>query len=284
MNTLMKTLLPVALTMLFLGASGFCADSVLKTENKAGGDGLNSVRKRSKARFDPSEADPQELTAGENVTIANAGEKRITTLADRDDEAVKFSDLTDSLPNTMDGLNDKRQLNIGDKLSFKVVEDEVAPRSIVVTDSLEVDVPYIGRVPVASRTCKQFAFFVKRLLEKDYYYQATVLVGLDSAGAGTRAASRGKVYIMGQVRSAGAMDIPVDESLTITKAILRAGGFGPYANRKSVKLVRGGKSGNRGKPVIINCAEILDKGLWDKDVELNPDDIVTVPEKWISLF
>lgn len=283
MNTLMKILLPVALTML-LNTAGFCADSASKTENYTGEGGLNSVRKRPKARFDPSEPDQRELTAGENVTIANARGKKIVALATPEDEGMKSSDPTDLLPNTMDGLNDKRQLNIGDKLSFKVVEDEVAPRSIVVTDSLEVDVPYIGRVPVANKTCKQFAFFVKRLLEKEYYFQATVLIGLDSAGVGARAASRGKVYIMGQVRSAGAMDIPIDESLTITKAILRAGGFGPYANRKSVKLVRGGKNGNRSKPVIINCAEILDKGLWDKDVELNPDDIVTVPEKWITLF
>ena len=284
MNTFMKILLPVALTMLLVNSAGVCADPAAKTENYTGGGGLNSIRKRIKARFDSGEPDQREFTAGENVRISNTGEKKSAMLAIPEEEVVKSLNPTDLLPNTMDGLNDKRQLNIGDKLSFKVLEDEVAPRSIVVTDSLEVDVPNIGRVPVANKTCKQFAFFVKRLLEKECYYQATVLIGLDSAGAGARAASRGKVYIMGQVRSAGAMDIPMDEPLTITKAILRAGGFGPYANKKSVKLVRGGKNGNRSKPVIINCAEILDKGLWDKDVELKSDDIVTVPEKWISLF
>ena len=92
------------------------------------------------------------------------------------------------LPNTMDGLNDKRPLSIGDRLSFRVVEDEGPPRTLSVTDSAEIDVPYIGRVPVANKTCKQFAYYIKRLLEKEYYYQATVIVGLDAAGAGTRAA------------------------------------------------------------------------------------------------
>ena len=189
-----------------------------------------------------------------------------------------------SLPNTMDGLNDKRPLSIGDKVSFKVVEDEGSPRSLNVTDSGEIDVPYIGRVPVGNRTCKQFAYYVKKLLEKDYYYQATVIIGLDAAGVGTRAASRGRVYVMGQVRGPGPQEIPVDEVYTVSKAILRAGGFGPYANKRKVKIIRGGKAGTSSKPTYVDCVEILDKGHWDKDVEVGPDDIITVPEKWLNVF
>lgn len=188
------------------------------------------------------------------------------------------------LPNTMDGLNDKRPLSIGDRLSFRVVEDEGSPRTLSVTDSAEIDVPYIGRVPVGNKTCKQFAYYIKRLLEKEYYYRATVIVGLDSAGVGARAASRGKCYVMGQVRSPGPQDIPLDEPYTVSKAILRAGGFGQYANRKKVKVVRGGKGGANSKPIYVDCAEIFDKAHWDKDIEIGPDDIITVAEKWINFF
>ena len=188
------------------------------------------------------------------------------------------------LPNTMGGLNDKRPLAIGDKLSFKVVEDEGLPRTLTITDSYEIDVPYIGRIPIANRTCKQLAYYVKAELEKEYYYQATVIVGLDAAGVGIRPASRGKVYVMGQVRNPGAQDIPVNEVFTVSKAILRAGGFGPYANKKKVRLMRGGGSGAASKPTIIDCVDVLEKGKWDKDIELNPDDIITVPEKIINIF
>ena len=186
------------------------------------------------------------------------------------------------LPNTMDGLNDKRPLGIGDKLSFKVVEDERSPWTLVVTDSGEVDVPYVGRVPVGNKTCRQFALYVKRLLEKEYYYQATVIVGLDAAGNQNRIASRGRVYVMGQVRNPGPQEIPANEPYSVGKAILRAGGFGPFANKKKVKLVKGGKTGS--KPVFINCIPILDDGQWDKDVEVSPDDIITVPEKIFNVF
>ena len=203
---------------------------------------------------------------------------------DRAQEENVASSSSIPLPNTMDGLNDKRPLSIGDRLSFKVVEDEGGPRTLSVTDSAEIDVPYIGRVPAGNRTCKQFAYYIKKLLEKEYYYQATVIVGLDAAGMGTRAASRGKVYVMGQVRSPGAQDIPVDETYTVSKAILRAGGFGPYANKRKVKVVRGGKSGSNNKPIYVDCVEIIEKGHWDKDIEIGPDDIITVAERWINLF
>ena len=230
-------------------------------------------------------------TDGASTTEANFETERPIPVA-RATRAIESEDAASAggdapsafLPNTMDGLNDKRLLMNGDRLSFKVVEDEGMPRTLTVTDSSEIDVPYIGRVSAANKTCKQFALHVKRLLEKEYYYQATVIVGLDAAGNSVRAVSRGKVYVMGQVRSQGPLDIPADEVFTVTKAILRAGGFGPYANKRKVKLVRSAKSGGNEKPTIIDCVEILDKGQWDKDVEVNPEDIITVPEKWISIF
>ena len=85
-------------------------------------------------------------------------------------------------------------------------------------------------------------------------------------------------------RGPGPQEIPVDEVYTVSKAILRAGGFGPYANKRKVKIVRAGKAGTTGKPIYVDCADILDKGQWDKDVEVGPDDIVTVPEKWLNVF
>ena len=94
----------------------------------------------------------------------------------------------------------------------------------------------------------------------------------------TRLASRGKVYVIGQVRSPGPQVIPIDETLTVGIAILKAGGLGPDANGKKVKLVKGGEAGVSSS-ILINCDEILVKGNWKKDVEIGPDDIVIVPEK-----
>jgi polysaccharide export outer membrane protein len=185
----------------------------------------------------------------------------------------------------MDALNDTRPLIIGDTISLNIIEDESVPRSITVTDSGEIDVPYIGRVPVGDRSCKKLAYYLKKLLEQQYYYQATVIIGLDSAGAGSRAISRGTVYVQGQVKNPGPQEIPSGEAYTIGKAILRAGGWGQYADRKKVKLVKGAISGREpAKPQVINAAEIVDKGHWEQDVEVGPNDQIIVPERMFNLF
>jgi protein involved in polysaccharide export with SLBB domain len=176
-------------------------------------------------------------------------------------------------------LDDKHLLEPGDKLSFQILEDRDPPRSLTVADSRELDVPYVGRVAVADRTCKQLAKELKVLLEKEYYYRATVIVGLDSVNK-----VRGKIYVIGQVRNQGTVDVLFNENLTAGKAILRAGGFGDFANKKRVKVLRGG-NGNAGsakQTFEVNMVEVLEEGKTEKDVVLEPDDFIIVPARAVS--
>ena len=77
--------------------------------------------------------------------------------------------------------DDKYKLRIGDRVSFQVSEDRDSPKSLVVADSGELDVPYLGRMAAVDRTCKQLAADIKTQLEKEYYYRASVVLALDSA-------------------------------------------------------------------------------------------------------
>jgi protein involved in polysaccharide export with SLBB domain len=183
-----------------------------------------------------------------------------------------------SMPNTMRALNDKRRIGIRDKLSFTIVEDELPARTLTVTDSGEVDIPHIGRVEVGNRTCKQLALHIKKLLEKEFFYQATVLIGLDAAGG--QALSRGRYYVHGQVNRPGPQEIPVDEVLTITKAIIRAGGFTQYANEKKVRIVRR----NAPRPLEIDMVPMMKKGDTRNDIEILPEDKIFVDEKFFNFF
>jgi hypothetical protein len=83
---------------------------------------------------------------------------------------------------SMDVLDDKRPLRIGDRLSMRVVEERQAPVQLFVTDSGEVEVPLIGRVHAQGLTCKQLAYRIKGPFEREYFYKATVIVALDTAG------------------------------------------------------------------------------------------------------
>lgn len=184
---------------------------------------------------------------------------------------------TVALTNSMDVLNDKTKLGNGDRLSYRVVEERREPIPLFVTDSGEIEVPYIGRVTVAGKTCRQAALAIKPLLEREYFFKATVIIGLDTLS--TR--SRGKVYLMGQVKTQGSMEIPADETLTVSKVILRAGGLADFANRRKIKLVRK-KGPTQTETILVDLVEVLDKGHVDKDPVIEADDLIIVPERLIN--
>jgi protein involved in polysaccharide export with SLBB domain len=175
---------------------------------------------------------------------------------------------------SMEVLDDKRPLRAGDRLSMRVVEDRKPPIELFVTDSGEVEVPLVGRVMAKGKTCKQLAYSIKGPLERDYYYKATVIIGLDVEGH----VSPGKVYVTGQVHSQGPIEIPPDETFTVSRAILKAGGFADFANKRKVKLVRK----NSSETVIVDVDRIVRKGLFDKDPAVEPEDTIIVPERLIN--
>jgi polysaccharide export outer membrane protein len=181
-----------------------------------------------------------------------------------------------ALINSMDALNDERKLSVGDRISYRVIEEQKDPVSLTITDSGELAVPLLGLYPAAGKTCKQLAMELKPLLQKDYFYHATVIVGLDTQS--TR--SLGKVYIMGQVHTQGAIELPSNETLTVSKAVLLNGGLADFADKHRVKLIRKGPDGKI-RTTIVDI-EAIYRGRSDNDPVLQPDDTINVPEKLIN--
>jgi protein involved in polysaccharide export with SLBB domain len=179
-------------------------------------------------------------------------------------------------------LDDKHVLSPGDRVTFRILEDRMFGEgeqvtNLVVTDSRELDFPLIGRVSVTNKTCKQLVAEVTPQFEKDYYVHATVIVGIDMVNK-----VRGKVYVSGAVRVQGAIELLFDESLTAGQAILKSGGFGDFANKKSVKVVRTLKNGEK-KTFDLNMIEIFDKGKMEQDIVLEPDDRIMVSERTVMM-
>jgi protein involved in polysaccharide export with SLBB domain len=175
--------------------------------------------------------------------------------------------------------DDKYRLRSGDKVSLQIIEDREPAKSLVIADSGELDVPYIGRVMAQGKTSRELAAELKASLEKEYYYRATVVLALDVANK-----YLGRVYVWGQVRNQGPIEVAVNENLTVGKAILRAGGFSDFANKKKVKVVRGGSGPEAaGKSTFeLNLVEILEDGKTEKDLLLQPDDFIIVPSRLIN--
>ena len=178
---------------------------------------------------------------------------------------------------SMDVLDSTRLFGAGDRLSYRVVEERRSPTPLVISDNGEVEVPLIGRVHASGRTCKELAQAIKPMLEREYFYKATVIISLDLVSA----KARGHVYLSGQVRQQGALEIPPGERFTLSKAILKAGGFADFANKRKIRLIRKNAAGTA-ETTVIDLAAIIDHGQLDKDPELEPDDTIIVPEKFVN--
>jgi protein involved in polysaccharide export with SLBB domain len=97
-------------------------------------------------------------------------------------------------------LDDRQKLGKGDRVTFRVIEDQDDPRQLMVSDAGDLDIPYIGLVRAGTKTCKVVAHEIKIALEKEFYYQATVIISLELVN---KLRTLGKIYVAGQVRLAG---------------------------------------------------------------------------------
>lgn len=212
-------------------------------------------------------ADPPKLSSASATNLVSGG-------------ATNAPASAPLLLNSMSALDDKHKLGPADRVSFRVIEDQDEPRTLMVSDAGDMDVPYIGLVKAADKTCKQLSGEIKEALERDYYYQATVIMAVEQLNKIT---SRGKIYLVGFVRVPGAQEIPMDENYTVSKAILRCGGFTDFADKKKVRLVRrtGPKDEDK-KTFVINVAEIWEKGKSSSDVIVEPEDLIYVPARLVN--
>ncbi len=175
----------------------------------------------------------------------------------------------------MSVLDDKKRLGSNDYVSFRVVEDrDQESQHLRVNDNGELEVPYIGLVPAAGKTCRELAYNIKGSLEREYYYHATVILAVDRVSE----KSRGRVYVYGSVKGQGPQEIPPDESYTVSKAIIRAGGFGDFANKRKVKLTR-----KNGQDFTVDLKRVIEEGRTDEDIPLQPDDQIYVPQRLINM-
>src|ERR1041384_5186621 len=152
---------------------------------------------------------------------------------------------------SMDSVGNGQKLGPGDKIVYRVIEDQDASRTLLITDSGDLEVPYLGLVHAGGKTCQELAREIKGLLEKSLYYTATVMISAEEIN---KRRILGKVYVTGQVRNSGAYDIPAGDSLTVSRAILNAGGFTDFSDKRNVRLIRKSPSGKQTR--IINVQEV----------------------------
>ena len=171
---------------------------------------------------------------------------------------------------------DAHKLQSGDIVSFRIEEDRepatADPKLLVVSDSGELDVPYIGLLKVKEKTIGAATKEIRDLLAKDYYYDPHPHVGLT-----TSSMKLGRIYVYGEVKNPGVQPLPPNEVFTASKAIMSAGGFADFAKRTKVQVIRRSPGGN--KIFTIDMDKFFEKGQTEVDVNLEPDDYILVPKR-----
>ena len=177
-------------------------------------------------------------------------------------------------------VNPDRPLHVGDQVSLEIVEDKDGPSPKIVTATGEIDVPPLGRVHVAGKSCSQIEAELKRKLEADYYYTATVHVAIDSITE--EAPVYGKVYVAGAVKAPGPVLLDPAEHETVSNIILKAGGFAQFAASDNVRVTRKQKDGEK-QTFAVNVLGVWKAARNVQDPEVLDGDYIYVPQKLVNL-
>ncbi len=174
---------------------------------------------------------------------------------------------------------DHQRLAPGDRVSFRVIEEKIEPKPLLVADSGELEVPYVGRIMAKERTCQDLTREIKQKLEEKYFHRATVVLSVELLNP-----VRGSVYLFGEVRAAGSQPIPSGEPLTLAKAIIRSGGFTDFADKRRVKVTRETTlpSGTTNQTFTVDIARVLQRGQLQQDLKLESGDIIYIPTRLVN--
>lgn len=201
-------------------------------------------------------------------------------------QATDDSNAAASHISSMEALDDSIPLKVGYRVSLRIVEDKEKTLSLLIQDSGDIVAPHLGLVRAAGLTCKKVAYNMKRDLEKQYFQQATVIVSIESIRRDPNSNPPGGpedfFTVFGQVARQGKYEMMPDEELTVSHAILKAGGFAPFANTKDVRIIRKIKTTPKPVEIRINVDDIMTKGRLELDIPVRANDVIIVKEKKIN--
>ncbi|MBI4676088.1 MAG: polysaccharide export protein [Elusimicrobia bacterium] len=182
-----------------------------------------------------------------------------------EEEAIKSA-----LQQIKQGPGANYRISPTDLVDITVFQQAELGRKLRVSQNGTVSLPLIGAVKVGGLTIDEAAtLLADKLKEFVINPQVTIFI--------TEYAQR-KIYVMGEVKAPGSFDLPVESRLTVLEAVSLAGGFTPIAAPDRTKVVR--MQGGRSQSITIEVSAITKRGEKEKDLPLEPNDVVFVPQSY----
>lgn len=151
---------------------------------------------------------------------------------------------------------------------------EVGPKDFMVSDRGELILPLLGRVPCEGLTINALHSRLAGMYG-EFFADPEVFVAFAYSDDGI--SPYGQVLVQGRVHREGWINIPPTRNLRLSHAIQRAGGFASSALRRKVAVTRRDDNGEQHK-IIVDFKAIGKNGALEKDIILEPNDVVYVDE------
>ncbi|MDD5495833.1 MAG: polysaccharide export protein [Candidatus Omnitrophica bacterium] len=159
-------------------------------------------------------------------------------------------------------------ISVNDVIEISVYEEKDLSKTVRVSNDGTITYPLLGTISVLGLTPQQLERKLTELLEKDYLVNPMVNVFIKEYA---------KVFVMGQVKKPGAYELKA--GMTAVQAIAIAGGMSELASPNGTKVIR--KRGGKERVFNIPVDSILKSGDRSRDVTLEPNDTVVVPESFL---
>lgn len=163
------------------------------------------------------------------------------------------------------------RIGVDDRLQVSVWRNPELSITVPVRPDGQISVPLLGDVRAGGRLPRDVAADIEQQL-KAYLREpkvAVILVELRSHEFISR------VRVTGAVRQP--ISIPYRQGMTVLDAVLQAGGVSEFASANRTRLYR--KRGEQRETFDIKLDSILERGDLDTNLDVQPGDIITVPER-----
>jgi len=157
-----------------------------------------------------------------------------------------------------------------DLLDVTVYQDPDMNRKVRVNTNGTVALPLIGSIKIGGMTLIDAQSGIEAKLAK-FLVNPQVSLFIEEYGNKT-------IYVMGEVTKPGSYPIPTESRMTVLEAISTAGGFTPVAAQDRARVLR--YVNGASVTYNINIKEITQQGQKEKDMVLEPNDIVYVPQSF----
>lgn len=172
------------------------------------------------------------------------------------------------------------RIQVGDQVDVFVLEDSTFNGTFAIRPSGDIIMPKVGRVGVQGLTLSEAEARIKQTLQANQLRQATVIVDPGTRGQATDSGGL-TLRMSGEINQTGRLTVRPLGSAAVSayQAIVDAGGFKPFANKRKAYILRNSASGI--SRIEVNF-EAVEAGR-AHDPTVFEGDCIVVPKKLFGL-